>query len=91
LASTLALAGKKTVLIGADLRKPRIGTPLGIMSAEGLSEILVGAKQVDEILSHSKVDNSDVIISGEIPSNPTELLDSKKMETLIEEFKKEYD
>lgn len=92
LAAGYSLTGKKTVLVGCDMRKPKIFDDFGIKNNIGLSTIL--SKQVEnwkEGVQDSGFDNLDVIVSGPIPPNPAELLSGDQFENLVNELKQVYD
>jgi len=91
LSSTLALIDKKVILIGADLRRSRLHRTFRIPNDLGLSNYLANQATKEDIIHHSEVENLDYIISGPVPPNPSELLHSTKMSSLLEELKKEYD
>jgi capsular exopolysaccharide synthesis family protein len=92
LAATYAVAGKKTVLIELDLRKPKLGKYLNITTDSGLTDYLINNKPLPSIIKNiPDYDNMKVILAGPIPPNPSELLLHKKMEELVEELKKEFD
>ncbi|MFK7806514.1 MAG: GumC family protein [Saprospiraceae bacterium] len=89
---TLALANKKVVIIGLDLRKPKLGQYLENPDGKGASNYLVGQNSVDDILKTYKDNpNLSYITSGPIPPNPAELILSKPMEHLLEELKERFD
>tara|TARA_E500000331_G_scaffold358600_1_gene427241 strand:- start:4931 stop:7339 length:2409 start_codon:yes stop_codon:yes gene_type:complete len=90
LASVFALAGHKTVLIGADLRKPKIHEDFDVNEKIGLSSFLINKCSVDEAIQKSDVENMHIITSGPTPPNPAELLENPKMEELIKELQKTY-
>lgn len=91
LAGIFAIAGKKTLLLGYDLRKPKIAQYLGEKDHHGLSNYLVGQNTLDEIIIPYK-ENFDIIYSGTIPPNPGELsADIKKNKIFFDELKKRYD
>lgn len=93
LAYTMAQSNKKVLLIDADLRIPTVAAKLGQESSPGLTNILVGGSKEENIqcISFGKIDVSfDFIAAGEIPPNPAELLDSQKMERLLESMKEKY-
>lgn len=95
LASTIASSNKKVVLIGADLRNPQLHGYLGLSkNRSGLSKYLYDTStSVSEVLVDS-IGNSvgfDLILSGQIPPNPTELLLNGRFEELISELKQKYD
>jgi capsular exopolysaccharide synthesis family protein len=91
IATVFALSGKKTVLVGLDLRKPKIFGDFNIQNDIGAVNYLIGQKNLKEVTQATKVENLDVITSGPIPPNPSELLISKKMTALMEELKSKYD
>lgn len=91
LATVFALSGKKTILVGLDLRKPRIFDDFKFNNAYGVVNYLVGNKNIDEILVNTHIPNLDLISSGPIPPNPSELLMNDNMEQLINVLKKDYD
>lgn len=89
---TLALSNKKVILLGMDLRKPKMATYLGVQPAVGITNYLVGQKSLKDIVQQSKENkNLSYISCGPIPPNPAELIMSQKMKDLITELKKEYD
>lgn len=91
LASIYALAGKKTLLIGADLRKPKIHMDFGLNNSIGMSTYLIKKASFDEVVQQTNLEKLDVIISGPIPPNPAELLGSPVAEELINTAKNRYD
>jgi len=94
LALTLATPSKKVVIVGADIRNPQLQryntARKGLI---GLSEYLHDSDiQLDKIIHKSSFNpHCDVIYSGSIPPNPTELLMSKRLKTLIDKLKDNYD
>lgn len=91
IASSLALLNKKVVILGLDLRKPKINDYLGIVSRKGVSNFLIGKAQIDEILQKTKIDNVFLIPSGPIPPNPSELISNGRINELIEILKHTFD
>jgi capsular exopolysaccharide synthesis family protein len=93
LAATLALAGKKVLLIGIDLRAPKITNYLEIPDRKGLTNYIMGDTiSLDKIkFNIPEIENVDFISSGLIPPNPSELLLNPKVKKLFETVKKEYD
>ena len=90
LAETMAQGENKVLLIDADMRKPRLHTLFALTNTIGLSSYLSGNS--DENIIHSLADQHiDIIPSGPIPPNPAELLESKRMKTLIREMSDRYD
>ena len=92
MASIYALYGKKTVLLGFDMRKPRIFNDFGLSNNIGLSSYLSNKEPLDSIIQPSgKINNLDIITSGPIPPNPAELIASDKCNELMTELKQRYD
>ncbi|TYB80175.1 polysaccharide biosynthesis tyrosine autokinase [Bizionia saleffrena] len=91
LATVFALSGKKTVLVGLDLRKPKIFGDFKLNNDLGVVNYLIGQNTLDEVINLSIIDNLDIITSGPIPPNPSELLIGEPMDTLINELKTRYD
>jgi capsular exopolysaccharide synthesis family protein len=90
LSSILASTNNKTILIGADLRKPKIFDDFSLSNDTGLSSYLIGVSTLKEVTQKTEDENLDIIISGPIPPNPAELLEKPKMAELLEELKKKY-
>ena len=91
IATVFALSEKKTVIIGLDLRKPKIFDDFNLTNEVGIVNYLIKQKTVDEIINHTHIPFLDVIVSGPIPPNPAEMIMSDGMKELIEELKKKYD
>jgi capsular exopolysaccharide synthesis family protein len=91
IATVFALSGKKTVLIGLDLRKPKIYDDFDLPNDIGVVNYLINQKSLDEIIISTKIPNFDLILSGPIPPNPSELLINEKANRMIEILKDTYD
>ncbi len=93
LAITYILSKKKVLLIGGDMRKPKIKNYLMINKREGLSDYLISDNNDwhDYLIKSDLSPNLDIMISGIIPPNPNELLMTPRLKTLLAETKKEYD
>ena len=91
LAAIFALSGHRTILIGGDLRKPKLHEDFKVDTSKGLSSYLINKSNLTEVIEKTEIDTLDVIASGPTPPNPAELLDSKKMRDLIMELNKTYD
>ncbi|MDR7085921.1 receptor protein-tyrosine kinase [Aeromicrobium panaciterrae] len=89
LALSLAESGKRVLLLEADLRRPRVMTYLGIEGAVGLTTVLVGEVEWQEAVQQSH--GVDVITSGTIPPNPTDLLQSPELRELLVQLRRSYD
>lgn len=91
IAAVYAQQGKSVLLIDADLRKPTVHYTFRLDNLKGLSNILVNEASLEEAIHTSTVDNLDIISSGPIPPNPSELLGSKRMQALIQKASSVYD
>ena len=91
IATVFALSEKKTVVIGLDLRKPKLATEFNLSNDVGVVNYLIKQKTVDEIINHTHIPYLDVILAGPVPPNPSEMIMSDNMGSLIEELKKKYD
>ena len=92
LASALALLNKKVLLIGADIRKPKIATYLNTKQEKGLTHYLIdNSLKVTDVIVHHKETNLDVLESGVIPPNPSELLTNGRFDEVIAHGKANYD
>jgi capsular exopolysaccharide synthesis family protein len=91
LAGAFAIANKKTVLINLDMRRPSLHMIFGLDNKEGISNVLVGEKDINDVIQKTKYPNLDVITSGPVPPNPGELIQSEEMERALGKLKKNYD
>ena len=92
LAITYANMGKKTILIDADLRKPVVRKMFNLRKNLGLTNYIVDSSiKLSDITFSSPINNLDILPSGVVPPNPSELLDSQRMKELVEKLNTEYD
>jgi capsular exopolysaccharide synthesis family protein len=91
LSSTLSLIDKKIILIAADLRRSRLHKTFNMPNDIGLSNFLANQCEVDDVIRNTSQPNLDILLSGPVPPNPSELLHSKRMKELIAALKKRYD
>lgn len=91
LAISIAEGGQKVLLIDADLRRPALARLMVEKATPGLSNILAGLVDVQEATRKEMYPNLDIIFSGDVPPNPSELLGSERMGQLIDDMAKEYD
>ncbi|MFZ2012189.1 MAG: polysaccharide biosynthesis tyrosine autokinase, partial [Nocardioides sp.] len=87
LAAAVAIGGQPVTLVDGDLRRPTVAETLGLVSGAGLTDILVGRVEPGEVIQdHPDVPGLRVLASGAIPPNPSELLGSQAMKTLLAEL-----
>lgn len=91
LAASLAASGKKTVLLGFDLRKPQIHNYLSLSDKEGVSNYLTGSVGIKDIVQSTSEKNLYVVTSGAIPPNPAELIATSRTSELLDELKSQFD
>ncbi len=91
LAITMAQNGARTLLLDMDFRRPVIHKIFEIPKEKGLSNVLVGDAELDDVIVHTNVPNLDVISSGHVPPNPAELLSSEGLINYMNIFKDRYD
>jgi tyrosine-protein kinase Etk/Wzc len=91
IASVYSLLGKKTCLIGFDLRRPALYKDFNLSNEKGVSSFLIRNAEIDEIIQKTDIENLDLIAAGPIPPNPVELIASDRTELLFKELKKRYD
>lgn len=91
IATVYALSGKKTILLGLDLRKPKIFEDFDIKNDKGIVNHLINEETLDSVIHNTHIKNLDIILSGPIPPNPSELLMSDTMGEVIKNLREEYD
>ena len=91
IATVFAMSEKKTIIIGLDLRKPKIFDDFKITNEIGAVNYLIGQKTLDDVIQNTHIPFLDVITSGPVPPNPSELIMSDAMNEMLEELKHKYD
>ena len=91
LAITLSQLGSRVLLVDADLRRPKVSEYLGIEGAVGLTDVLVGRAEFEDVVQEWGVSNLHVLPAGQVPPNPSELLGSHTMVDLLARFESDYD
>ncbi|WP_213520213.1 polysaccharide biosynthesis tyrosine autokinase [Nonlabens sp.] len=91
LATVFALSGKRTLLIGLDLRKPKIFDDFGVDNDLGVSNYLVKDCRLRDIVRTTGIEHLDIVLSGPVPPNPSELIMSRRAGEMIEQFQLDYD
>jgi len=105
LAATAAASNVRAVLLEADLRRPALGRAISNLGSRGLTDVLAGAVELDEVVQRIPLSlagqrgraeqhmegSLDVITAGPIPPNPTDLLESDRMLDVIAELETRYD
>lgn len=91
LAKIHAIAGKRTVLVDLDLRKPKVHLYLGVDNSIGMAHYYSNSNSINEVIRKTPIENLDIITTGNIPPNPSELLMSDMTKELIENLQENYD
>lgn len=91
LAITMAQTGARVLLIDADMRKPSQHKTFRVKKANGLSRLLSGQGELEECTCREVARGLDLIPSGSLPPNPSELLGSDAMRELLERLSVQYD
>lgn len=91
LATVMALGSKRTVIVDADMRKPKVHERFGMELGTGLSTYLIGEAGIDQIIRRTDVPGLEVITAGPIPPNPLELFERPALAELFQQLRKRYD
>jgi len=91
LAIVMAQYGYKVVLVDCDFHRPQLRLLFGIKQDEGMTNLLVGNKELKDALFETEIPNLKVIPSGRNPPNPSEILGSKRMHFLLAKLKQDFD
>lgn len=87
----LAESGLRVALVDCDLRRPKIAEYLGIEGAAGLTDVLVGRAEIADVLQPWGEHGLNALPAGHIPPNPSELLGSHAMDTVLQELDNDFD
>lgn len=91
LGTTMAQSGQRVLLIDSDMRRPRLHSSLGIPRTVGLSNLIIGDKDFDEVIKTTEIPNLFILPCGPLPPNPAELLMSHRFEMVLAELEKRFD
>ena len=91
LAAIISMSNNKVLLIGLDLRKPRIHKIFGVKNEVGMSNFLIGESKYEDVVVKTVVENLWYAPAGPVPPNPAELIESDVMREFIEKSKKKFD
>lgn len=91
LAGSFAHSKKKVLLIDCDLRKPAVHKLFNRDKVPGLIDYLIGSAKLEEVLIKSDIPNLSFILSGTIPPNPAEMLDSQEMRNFLKKLRDQFD
>lgn len=90
-ASVIALSDKKVLLVGLDLRKPKLHIPFNLENKNGISSYLVERLEYEDVIKETSTNNLFIALPGLVPPNPSELIESERMKIFFERASKEFD
>ena len=90
-AAVVAKTGQKVLVVDADMRKGYLQRHFGLPLENGLSEMLSGKLQINEVIKKTSIDNLDIITRGQVPPNPSELLMHPRFSDFIKFASEQYD
>lgn len=91
IAVTYAQAGYKTLIIDGDMRKPTQQYNFETANYDGLSNLIIGKSDFDKAISSTRVENLDLLTSGPVPPNPSELIASNRFKNIYSQLMDMYD
>lgn len=91
LATVFALSGKKTLIVGADMRRPKIFEDFRCGNTSGLSTYLSGMHEFKEVVQQTEIENLYLVSGGPVPPNPSELLLTDRFDGFIKSALNEFD
>lgn len=91
LALSFGQIGKHVLLIDSDMRLPTVASKLGLVGQPGLSDVLVGNCDLSEAIQDNEQYGIHILPAGTIPPDPTTLLESEEMETMLKNLRQQYD
>lgn len=91
LALSMALSGKRVLLVDTDLRRPRLHQVFNLRPGQGTSTVLAGQAELADVVRTGPVENLTLLTSGPIPPNPSELLHTARFGALVAEARSRYD
>ena len=91
LGTTMAQSGQRVLLIDTDMRRPRLHVSMGIPRSSGLSNLILGDQNYDDVIKTTEIPGLFVLPCGPLPPNPAELLMTHRFEVVLEELGKRFD
>ncbi|NJM90915.1 MAG: polysaccharide biosynthesis tyrosine autokinase [Myxococcales bacterium] len=91
LGTTMAQSGQRVLLIDTDMRRPRLHTSVRVPRQKGLSNLILGEDNYDDVIKTTEIPNLFVLPCGPLPPNPAELLMTKRFEVVLGELGKRFD
>lgn len=91
LATVIAFSGKKTIILDLDLRRPKVHIGLNTTNTLGVSNVLAKQNSLEECIKKTEIENLDLMTSGTVPPNPSELILKDEYDEMIAELLTHYD
>jgi len=91
MAVTMADCGMRVLIVDTDLRRPNVHRVLKMERGPGLADVLRGEANLASVIRTTRVENLEIISSGRVPPNPSELIGSSRMEKLMGELGRQFD
>lgn len=91
LGTTMAQSGQRVLLIDTDMRRPRLHESTGVPRQNGLSNLILGDQNYDDVIKTTDIPNLFVLPCGPLPPNPAELLMTKAFKAVLEELETRFD
>jgi capsular exopolysaccharide synthesis family protein len=91
LGTTMAQSGQRVLLVDTDMRRPRLHVSMGVSRQTGLSNLIVGEKDYDDVIKTTDIPNLSILPCGPLPPNPAELLMSQRFQIVLAELAKRFD
>ncbi len=91
LGTTMAQSGQRVLLVDTDLRRPRLHKPLGVSRTRGVTNLILGDSEIEDVIKTTDIPNLYVLPCGPQPPNPAELLLSNRFESVLAELEKRFD
>lgn len=91
LGTTMAQGGQRVLLIDTDMRRPRLHASTGVSRTRGLSNLILGDQDYEDVIKTTEVPNLFVLPCGPLPPNPAELLMTHRFELVLQELASRYD
>jgi succinoglycan biosynthesis transport protein ExoP len=91
LSTALSQSGSRVILVEADLRRPRVTGYMGLVGGAGLTNVLAGTADLEEVVQQWADSKLMVLAAGPMPPNPSEMLGSAQMRTLVGALRESYD
>ncbi|MEJ7596848.1 MAG: polysaccharide biosynthesis tyrosine autokinase [Kofleriaceae bacterium] len=91
LGTTMAQSGQRVLLIDTDMRRPRLHASVGVSRQTGITNLIVGDMEIDDVIKTTDIPNLFVLPCGPLPPNPAEILMSQRFQVVLAELAKRFD